>query len=202
LHQSSYDKMASFKEKYLSTKTNEKLKILDIGSCDVNGTYKPIFNVSGWEYYGVDTAKDKNVDIIINDPYSWNKIKSNSVDVVISGQAFEHIEYPWLTILEISRILKPEGLCCIIAPAGGPDHKYPVDCWRFHPDGFKALVKLTKLDVLEVYAQWDSNNYPDGSDVWQDCVLICKKNNNNIFLKIKAFLAYKMLYYSFKIAIM
>ncbi len=81
MHQSSYDKMTSFKEKYLSGRINEKLRIYDIGSCDVNGTYKPIFNGPYWEYNGVDTAKEKNVDIVINDPYFWKQIKSNSADV-------------------------------------------------------------------------------------------------------------------------
>jgi SAM-dependent methyltransferase len=199
MHQSSYDKMTLFKEKYLSEKLNERLKIYDIGSGDVNGTYKPIFNEPSWDYVGIDTAKGKNVDIVINDPYCWKQIESNSADVVISGQAFEHIEYPWLTILEIKRILKPGGICCLIAPGGGPDHKYPVDCWRFHPDGFIALAKWTKLSVMEVYAQWDNKNYSDGSDIWQDCVLICKKDNYDNLVKIKDFLVDRMLRCSLKL---
>ncbi len=199
MHRSSYDKMASFKEKYLSKKSGQKLMIFDIGSGDINGTYRSIFNEPGWEYVGVDTAKERNVDIVIIDPYSWRQVRSGSADVVISGQVFEHIEYPWLTLMEITRILKPGGLCCIIAPAGGPDHKYPLDCWRFHPDGLSALAKLARLRVLEVYAQWDSKNYPDGSDIWQDCVLICEKNRPDAMSRIRGFLARKMLYYSIKL---
>jgi SAM-dependent methyltransferase len=200
MHLSSYDKMTSFKEKYLSSKVNENLKIYDIGSGDINGTYKPIFSEPSWKYFGIDTAKGKNVDIVLNDPYFWRQIESNSADVVVSGQAFEHIEHPWLTMLEINRVLKPGGLCCIIAPAGGPDHKYPVDCWRFHPDGFRALTKWTKLNVMEVFAQWDSENYQDGSDIWQDCILICKKDNCNNILRIKELLVHKMFRWSVKLA--
>ncbi|MEM1725222.1 MAG: methyltransferase domain-containing protein, partial [Thermoplasmata archaeon] len=42
---------------------------------------------------------------VVKDPYNWIEIEDSSVDVVISGQAFEHIEYPWLTIKEIYRVL-------------------------------------------------------------------------------------------------
>jgi hypothetical protein len=37
---------------------------------------------------------------------------------VVSGQAFEHIEFIWLTILEIARVLKTNGLAVIIARRG------------------------------------------------------------------------------------
>ena len=94
---------------------------------------------------------------------------------MISGQAFEHIEFFWLTMLEISRVLKPEGLCCLIAPSSGPEHRYPVDCWRFYPDGFAALARFTSLKVLEVYSQDGPTGYQDGSDMWQDTVLVCRK---------------------------
>jgi SAM-dependent methyltransferase len=202
MHQSSLDNMAAFKKKYLSDKINEPLKIYDIGSCDVNGTYRPIFGEPRWEYSGVDVEKGKNVDVTISDPYTWREIRSNSADVVISGQAFEHIEYPWLTVLEIERILKPEGLCCIIAPSGGPDHKYPVDCWRFHPDGFAALAKLAGLSVLEIYAQPEGGNYQDGSGVWQDCVLIAKKNSDKTLVKIKGYISHELMRFSHRLTSM
>ena len=76
----------------------------------------------------MDMTPGKNVDIVLPSPYRWRGIESNSVDVLISGQAFEHIEFFWITMLEIARVLKPGGLCCIIAPSGGAEHKYPVDC--------------------------------------------------------------------------
>ena len=100
MHQSSYDKMMSFKNDYLSSFIGKNLKILDFGSQDVNGTYKPVFEEPGWTYRGVDMVEGKNVDIILRNPYHWREIKSNSYDVFISGQVFEHIEYFWLTMLE------------------------------------------------------------------------------------------------------
>lgn len=177
MHLSSYCKMKKFRQKYLADKENKKLVILDIGSQDINGSYKDIFNSPEWKYRGVDMCKGKNVDIVLSDIYNWKEIRSRSVDVVISGQAFEHIEYIWLTMSEIYRVLKHDGLCCIIAPSNGREHKYPIDCWRIYPDGFRALAKYAKLEPIEVYTQWGQEGYEDGSDMWHDSVLIAKKVN-------------------------
>lgn len=175
MHQSSMDKMAAFRNKYLGGREGEALEILDLGSCDVNGTYKSLFDVPSWRYIGADMSQGINVDIVLSDPYNWREIESSSIDVLISGQAFEHIEFFWLTMLEIARVLKAGGLCCIIAPSAGFEHKYPVDCWRFYQDGFSALARFAQLDVLEVTTQTEDLRYKDNSDIWKDTVLICRK---------------------------
>jgi SAM-dependent methyltransferase len=113
VHQSSLDKMRAFRKKYLAGREGEPLLILDLGSLDVNGSYKGYFGESCWTYRGIDLSKGPNVDIVLDDPYHWREVESGSADVVISGQAFEHIEFFWLTMLEIARVLKPQGLCCL-----------------------------------------------------------------------------------------
>lgn len=179
------DKMRRFQEKYLAQRTYENLKILDLGSFDVNGTYKEVFNFPKWDYTGLDSESGKNVDIVLADPYYWREIPSDSADVLVSGQVFEHIEFFWISMLEIVRVLKPGGICCIIAPAGGHEHRYPVDCWRFYPDGFAALARFARLDVLEIYTQWAADpSYTDGSNEWQDSVFICQKPRWSIVKRI------------------
>ena len=178
MHRSSLDKMLDFRNKYLDSKKNEALLILDLGSLDVNGSYREYFDTSSWTYRGIDMTPGKNVDIILKNPYNWREVKSNSVDVLISGQAFEHIEYFWITMLEIARVLRQGGLCCIIAPSGGPEHRYPVDCWRFYPDGFAAMGRFAHLEVVEVFTQWKPDSqYTDLSNTWRDSVLICRKES-------------------------
>ena len=185
MHQSSRDNMLAFRKKYLESRQNEPLSILDLGSLDVNGSYRGYFEVSPWTYRGIDMAAGKNVDIVLQDPYDWREIRSGSADVVVSGQAFEHIEFFWLTMLEIARVLKPGGVCCLIAPSGGPEHRYPVDCWRFYPDGFAALARFASLDVLEVSSQDGTAAYSDGSDQWRDTVLVCRKRAGSRLYSIK-----------------
>jgi len=77
--------------------------------------------------------------------------------------------------LQINRVLKKDGLACIIAPADGHEHRYPVDCWRYYPDGMKALAKWARMEVIEAQTQWESQNYSDDSDQWKDSFLVCMK---------------------------
>ena len=71
---------------------------------------------------------------------------------------------------EIARALKPGGLCCILAPSAAPEHRHPVDCWRFYPDGFMALAHYAGLEVLEVRTDWEAE------DRWfADTLLIARK---------------------------
>lgn len=175
MHISSYESMFKFANDYLSDYCEKELKILDIGSQDINGSYRKIFNIPKWNYTGCDISQGQNVDIVLKNVYNWTEIKSNYYDVVVSGQSFEHIEYFWVTMLEITRVLKSGGLCCIIAPSSGCEHNYPVDCWRFFPDGFKALAKYSGINILEVYTMWDNNVYSDGSEIWHDTVFIGEK---------------------------
>ena len=158
--------MQSFVEKYLEDK---KLTILDVGSFNVNGSYNRYFQNPKWKYTGADIVDGKNVDVVFKEPYNW-QFKDNSFDVVISGQTFEHIEYPWLTIKEIERVMKPGGVGCIIAPSEGYEHRYPLDCWRFMPDGFRALAKWAGLEVIDVYKE-DNN-------IWKPLILIFKKHDS------------------------
>ena len=175
MHQSSYTKMQGFRQNFLAGKESDYLFILDLGSQDVNGSYRPLFENTSWRYAGMDMAAGANVDVVVQTPYDWKEIASASVDVLISGQAFEHIEYFWITMLEIERVLKPGGLCCLLAPSSGPEHRYPVDCWRFYPDGMRALVRSSALELLEVSTQWEDEGYLDGSDWWHDTMLVCQK---------------------------
>lgn len=172
MHKSSYEKMKMFVNNHLNQFEDRHIKILDIGSMDVNGSYKSLFQKSKWEYTGCDLEQGKNVDVVLSQPYYWGDIESQSYDVVVSGQVFEHIEYFWITIMEICRVTKEEGYICIIAPSSGHEHRYPVDCWRFYRDGFSALAKYANLKLIDAYTDWNDTG-------WKDSVLICKKNKNS-----------------------
>lgn len=178
MHPSSLDKMAAFRRQHLEARRSEPLVIVDLGSHDINGSYRPLFAEPAWNYKGVDLATGENVDLVLKNPYDWREIATATVDVVISGQAFEHMEFFWETMREIARVLKPAGLCCIIAPSSGPEHRFPIDCWRFYPDGLRAMARYAGLEVLEVHTQWeDLEQYDLESNKWHDSVLVARKTN-------------------------
>lgn len=185
MHESSYQKMEGFRRRYLGGREAEALRIYDLGSQDVNGSYRPLFSEPAWRYAGLDMADGENVDVVLRTPYAWKEVAGGSADVVISGQAFEHIQYFWITMLEVARVLKPGGICCILAPSSGPEHRYPTDCWRFYTDGMTSLAHFAQLKVLEATTQWEDKGYADGSDWWHDSMLVCRKPDNGTWRNMK-----------------
>jgi SAM-dependent methyltransferase len=168
--------MTAFRRDYLEARRDEPLVVLDLGSQDINGCYRPLFESPQWKYVGVDLASGPNVDVVLADPYEWREIEAESADVVIAGQTFEHTEYFWETARQIARTLKPNGLCCIIVPSSGPEHRFPVDCWRMYPDGLRAVARYAGLEVLVAETQWeDLPQYDNESNKWHDSTLIARK---------------------------
>jgi SAM-dependent methyltransferase len=137
MHTNSRKLMRYFVKRYI----HAYVSVADIGSLDVNGTFKDLFKRA--KYEGLDIVEGPNVDRVVK-PYDFG---DKLYDVVISGSTMEHVEdlHRWSS--EVVRICVPGGLICIIAPSSWPEHKYPVDCWRILPDGMKFL--FSDLEILE-----------------------------------------------------
>ena len=172
MHKSSYLKMQYFKNTYLNP--NTELNILDIGSFDKTGSYNygMILNEDKWTYTGLDLRKGNNVDIVVENSYEWSEIEDESYDVVVSGQAFEHIEFFWLTLEEIKRVLKPDGFFFLIVPSTGPVHKNPHDCYRFNENSMKSMAKYVDFRVIEYGTNHDEISHP-----WYDTFMAARKSD-------------------------
>lgn len=175
MHRSSYEKMQAFRDAYLGDYRTAPLVILDVGSAAVDGgsSYRALFDRPPWRYVGLDMAAGTNVEIVPADPYRWETLPDHSVDVVVSGQAFEHIEWPWLTMSEIARVLRGGGLGAITAPSSGPVHRYPLDCWRYYPDGLAALARFAGLEVVETH--WDRRYAWPENAFWGDAWAVLQR---------------------------
>ncbi len=126
------------------------ITLVDIGAMDVNGSLREACPPQA-RYIGVDMSAGKGVDIVLDDPYRL-PFDDGSVDAVVSTSCFEHAEMFWLLFLEIMRVLKPEGLFYLYAPAQFVFHRYPVDCYRFYPDSGNALAKWGRRNGLRCIA--------------------------------------------------
>ena len=104
MHQSSLENMKNFREKYLVGRETEKLLILDLGSCDINGSYKPLFDEPTWSYRGLDLQEGSNVDMVLRDPYKLDGVPSDSVDVFVSGH--------WKR-LSRGQVIGYKRICCV-----------------------------------------------------------------------------------------
>lgn len=153
MHARSLALMEGLLRKYLDVE--QSLRILDVGSFDINGTYRPLVNSLSdkWTYVGADLNAGPNVDLVLSAPYNWD-IGTASYDVVLCGQVLEHTEFPWEVFREIVRVTKFGGTILMVHPASGPEHKFPLDCWRILSDGYRALAKYTGVEVLEVSTDW------------------------------------------------
>ncbi|MBC9822509.1 methyltransferase domain-containing protein [Terrabacter sp. MAHUQ-38] len=94
-------------------------RVLEIGSYDVNGTVRSIFEAR--EYVGVDLVHGPGVDIVsfgheIAEP-------SGSYDLAISGECFEHDPHWQATFLNMARLTRPGGVVAFTcASTGRPEH--------------------------------------------------------------------------------
>ena len=184
MHKSSMKRMEWFAEQYEEGLRNKN--VLDVGSYNVNGCYRKIFEEKNIKYTGLDMEKGPNVDITPESTYKWREIDSDSYTAVISGQALEHVEFFWITMEEIVRVTEQNGFICIIAPNGFKEHRYPVDCWRFFTDGMIALAKYYGLEILHAH----TNCAPSIEDEeWfsedeADSMLIAKKPYRGLARKV------------------
>lgn len=122
------------------------MKILDVGSLDVNGSLRDVFGA--WDYTGLDIAAGRNVDVVTKDLYTF-PFSGAAFDVVVSSNCLEHVPMPWLWMPEVVRVCK--DLVFITAPNRQNYHAYPVDCWRPWPDGLRALMEYCGIEVLECF---------------------------------------------------
>lgn len=127
----------------------------------MNGSYKEIFDKAGLEYFYAEFRSRENPANKVEVTESGIILcHDNEFDFIISGQMLEHCEDPIQAVSEACRVLKRNGLFFLVAPSSGPDHKYPIDCYRFYPDSFKVFAKKTGLHLL--------NLHHSKSGVWHD----------------------------------
>ena len=127
----------------------ERLRVLDVGSMNVNGSYRHLLDDPRVEYIGADLESGPGVDVVLHDPYNL-PFPDGSFDVILSGQMLEHCEQFWSAFAEMARVLAPDGVLLVVVPSAGPIHRYPVDCYRFYPDALYALARANGLIALDI----------------------------------------------------
>jgi len=107
----------SVKEKY--PQYFKEVKVIDLGSLDVNGSLKELFSDS--EYIGIDIVSGKNVDIVCKADEA--PFPDAIFDTVISAEMLEHDEFWKESLLKMYNLAKPNALIAIsCAGEGRPEH--------------------------------------------------------------------------------
>ena len=148
MHQSVIDWVARIAGAYeLKGKT-----VLEVGSLNINGTVRPLFE-GACLYTGIDFRPGSSVDLVMN-AHSLG-FGDASFDVVISTEMLEHDDEFWVSMAEMGRVLKHQGLLIITARGNGFwPHDYPADFWRFMPVAFNKLLSLAGCEPVEIAEDW------------------------------------------------
>ena len=108
------------KIKSLYPKYFKEKRILDIGSLDVNGNNRFLFDDQSG-YIGLDVGEGPNVDV--STPGHVYDAPADFFDVIISTEVFEHDMYYEKTIQNVIRMLKPGGAFIFTCASGQrPEH--------------------------------------------------------------------------------
>ena len=142
--------------------------VLDIGSLDINGNNRYLFEQCN--YTGIDIGEGKNVDVVC----SGHLFKSDDLfDVVISTECFEHDEH-WQQTLKnvINNLLKDGGLFLFSCAAPGrPEHgtkrTSPKDS-PFTNDYYRNLSEADIRSVLDCDAIFSNYKFKTRIDFPQD----------------------------------
>lgn len=128
------------------------MKVLEIGSLNINGTIRIFFE--NCQYIGVDVGPGKNVDVICSgDEYDSSEL----FDTIASCECFEH-NPKWIeTFANMYRLCKPNGLIfmtCATEGRGehGTTRSNPKDSPLTIANGWDYYKNLTETDFRNNFA--------------------------------------------------
>lgn len=128
-------------------------RVLDIGSLDINGNNRYLFE--DCEYIGIDIGAGKNVDVVCR----GHEYKSDEkFDVIISTECFEHDKYYTETLQNAYNLLKNGGLLLFSCAAPGrPEHGTTRTSPKDSPFTTDYYKNLSEEDISDVF-------YEEGTD--------------------------------------
>jgi SAM-dependent methyltransferase len=141
-------------------------RVLDVGSGDINGNNRFLFE--NCDYDGNDVIKAKNVTIV-----SKTKdlpFKENTFDTIISTECFEHDPEYKQSFFKIYNMLKPDGLFCFTCASTdreehgtrrtNPNSSYgTIAKLKDMSDYYKNLTEIDLNEVLplnKLFIVWDT----------------------------------------------
>jgi SAM-dependent methyltransferase len=135
-------------EKYTTFDEINQKRIIDVGSQDINGSFRDIIikhNPS--EYIGIDFAEGKGVDRVLSIYDCADVYGEQSFDIVISTETIEHIEDWRSGINNLKKLTKIGGIILLTSRSKGFGmHGFPHDHWRYEIS-----------DISEIFSNWNIN---------------------------------------------
>lgn len=158
--------MLSRKRRIIEKACNHnKGRLLDIG-CGT-GHFAATMKNAGWEVTGIEPntkARDyctRKFNIAVIEPEKISDLDSTVYDCITMWHVLEHFHDPFTYAREISRMLKPGGVCIAALPNSYSfDASYykrywaaydvPRHLWHFTPDTFKVFANKTDYQINQI----------------------------------------------------
>lgn len=140
-------------EKFASEVPHKAL-VLDAGSG--SAPYKQLFEHATYESADFEQVNKEYA----NSTYTCNldniPVEDCRFDYIIFNQVMEHLPNPKKVLLELNRVLKPDGKMIYTGPLFYEEHEQPYDYYRYTQFGLHELFSSTnftidRLDWLEGY---------------------------------------------------
>lgn len=126
-------------------------RVLEVGSYDVNGSPRSVFEHLAESYTGTDMQAGPGVDVVVNNADLYDHaLTAVRFDTVICCECLEHDKHFNDTVDMLHQFVKPGGHLIITTPTFGfPLHRYPKDYWRFGEDAYREVF-FSGFDILDL----------------------------------------------------
>ena len=177
-------------------------RVLDVGSGDINGNNRFLFE--NCEYHGNDVIQAKNVTIVSRTkdlPFG-----ANTIDTIISTECFEHDPEYKESFKKIYEMLKPGGLFFFTCASTGRQEHGTRRASRYDSYGtigniadmsdyYKNLTEIDLNDVLplnQLFTVWDTYYNDDVKDLY---FVGIKRNESELVVNntLKKYTAYRVI---------
>jgi hypothetical protein len=135
-------------------------RVLEVGSYNVNGTIRDVFQQDAESYIGIDIIPGPGVDQVLPS-HEIRRVWSNGTfDTVICNEMLEHDPMPWLTVAQMRAVLKRDGVLFVSTPIFGfPLHRFPKDYYRYGEDAFHEFI-FRKFSILRMETVYGGEHHP------------------------------------------
>lgn len=134
-------------------------RLLEVGSLNVNGSVRTVFT-DAQEHIGVDIQTGAGVDIVLDAECLDERWDLNSFDTIACFECLEHCIRPWRVVGQMKLLLRPGGHLWVSTPSFGfPEHRYPVDCYRFGEDAYRLWL-YADMDLIALSTVHDGLGHP------------------------------------------
>jgi hypothetical protein len=125
------------------------LTILEIGSYDVNGSVRSLYEKHASKYVGCDIEAGKGVDIVVDkDEDLIKRFGKKSFDLVVCTEVLEHAE-DWRKIVSEVKQIASKYILVTTRSVGFPYHAFPTDCWRYSLDDITHLFDEYDIQIAK-----------------------------------------------------